>query len=480
MTKRKVSALVAACLLAICAGATAGAATATALSPKESAWLAKASRVDRDNWICLHLEGEPYEIGFQRGWLTARELGEMRRVQAHQIEFNTARDWAFFKKAAREEFQGKIPREYQQEMRGIADGARRAGVDLSYDDVLLMNGILDISWHWWPVEGRKIDARGPGCSAFIATGKATTEGQIVMAHNSWVGYADARFFNLYVDITPVKGHRIAMQSWGPSLYSASDFFITGAGLVGTETTIGSFKGYRHGGIPVFIRARRAMQYADDIDGWAKIMIDDSNGAYANSWLLGDVRTGEIARLELGLRHHSLEKRTDGWFTGSNITDNVGILRDETEAKYDDVRDPAVARRVRWGQLMKENSGRIDIVRAQAMLGDHYDVYLEKINPSNRTICGHGPLDDGGVPEGWGAFGPGGAVDGKVLDSSLARRFAFWGKWGSSCDIGFDANAFLAKRPQYEWEASDLGDLPASPWTLLEPAGARPAERTPAP
>jgi hypothetical protein len=451
-------------------------ASAAALSAKEAAWLAKASRTDQNGWICLHLEGEPYQIGFQRGWLTARELGGIKRVQAHQIAFQTARDWDFFKKAARDLFKGKIPREYRQEMRGIADGARRAGVDLSYDDVLLMNGILDISWYWWPQQKRALETRGPGCSAFVATGKATADGQIVMAHNSWTGYADGRFMNLYVDLVPERGHRIAMQAWGPSLYSSSDFFITGAGLIGTETTIGGFKGYRREGVPVFVRARRAMQYADDIDGWAKIMTEDSNGAYANSWLLGDVRTGEIARFELGLKHHSLEKKSDGWFTGSNVTDDVGILREETDAKYDDVRDPAVARRVRWGQLMRENEGRIDVERAEAMLGDHYDVYLERVNPSNRTICGHGPLDDGGVPEGWGAFGPGGAVDGKVLDSSLARQFAFWGKWGSSCDIGFDAKAFLAKRPQYEWEAEDLGDLPVSPWTLLRPAGDDSASR----
>jgi hypothetical protein len=37
------------------------------------------------------------------------------------------------------------------------------------------------------------------------------------------------------------------------------------------------------------------------------MIKNNNGAYANSWLVGDVKSGEIARMELGLKHHSLEK-----------------------------------------------------------------------------------------------------------------------------------------------------------------------------
>ena len=34
--------------------------------------------------------------------------------------------------------------------------------------------------------------------------------------------------------------------------------------------------------------------------YVKIMLDGNNGGYANDWLLGDRKTGEIARFELGL------------------------------------------------------------------------------------------------------------------------------------------------------------------------------------
>ena len=34
----------------------------------------------------------------------------------------------------------------------------------------------------------------------------------------------------------------------------------------------------------------------------------NNGGYANAWLLGDIDTNEIARLELGLKHVALEKK----------------------------------------------------------------------------------------------------------------------------------------------------------------------------
>jgi hypothetical protein len=213
-----------------------------------------------------------------------------------------------------------------------------------------------------------------------------------------------------------------------------------------------------------------MQYANDIDEWAQIMIENNNGAYANSWLLGDIRTNQIARLELGLKHHKLEKKNNGYFTGSNIVDDINILREETNATYDDVRDFCVARRVRWKQLMKKNYGKIDTEIAKQMLADHYDVYLEKEQPSFRTICGHWELDNGMVPGTLGAYLPGGAVDGKVVDSNMAKNFKLWAKWGSSCDIGFNAKEFLDKHPQYEWLNGYLKDLPAEPWTIFPPGG----------
>jgi hypothetical protein len=236
--------------------------------------------------------------------------------------------------------------------------------------------------------------------------------------------------------------------------------------MGLETTIGGFKGFREKGTPVFDRARRAMQYADTIDQWAEIMIENNSGAYANSWLLGDIRTNEIARLELGLKHHSLEKKSSGYFSGSNVAENLNILRKETNADYEDIRKVAVARRERWKQLMKEHHGRIDSELARTMLADHYDMYLRKEQPCSRTICGHYELDDGRIPGGRIAFYPGGAIDGKVVDSEMAKDWKIWAKWGSSCDISFDADEFLQQHTQYDWLSGYMPDLPTQPWTVF--------------
>jgi hypothetical protein len=438
----------------------------TCVSAKEKEWLQKGYRYDKNGWIYLHIEGEPFERGFQRGYLTASEVDDFFKTIAYMLKFRTAIDVDFFVESAARLFKNKVSKEYIEEMKGMVAGMKKAGKEVTFEEMLFMNGFIDIWWYWWPEEK---ESMSPGCSAFVATGEATADGKIVMAHNSWTGYAYLRFCNIIVEIVPDRGHRILMQSWGPCIYSATDFFITSAGLVGTETTIGGFDGFERKGTPVFERARRAMQYANNIDEWAQIMIENNNGAYANSWLLGDIKTNEIARLELGLRHHSLEKKTTGWITGSNVTDNIKILRNETNAPYDDIRDGHVARRERWKQLMKKHYGRIDVEIAKRMLADHYDVYLQKEKPSSRTICGHYELDDGSVPGSRGAYLPAGAVDGKVVDSNMAKNWQFWAKWGSSCDIGFDAEKFLEKHTQYDWLEGYLKDLPAEPWTIFPAA-----------
>jgi hypothetical protein len=434
------------------------------ITAKENEWLAKAYREDKNGWIYLHIEGEPFERGFQRGFLTANETDEFLKTMAYLLKFNTAKESSFFVKAAAKLFKGKVSKEYIEEMKGMVAGMERAGKKATLEEMLFMNGFIDLSWYWWPKQKESME---PGCSAFVATGDTTADGKIVMAHNSWISYASGRFSNIIVDIVPDKGHRILMQSWGPLIYSGTDFFITSAGLLGTETTIGGFTGFNEKGTPVFERARKAMQYANNIDEWAQIMIENNSGAYANSWLLGDIKTNEIARLELGLKHHSLEKKTDGYISGSNVTDNLGILREETkEATYDDIRNSRVARRERWKQLMNKYYGKIDVEIAKQMLADHYDMYLKKENPSSRTICGHLELDDGRIPESRGAYLPAGAVDGKVVDSNLAKNWQLWAKWGSSCDIGFNVKEFLEKHTQYDWLRGYLKDMPAEPWTVF--------------
>ena len=124
-----------------------------------------------------------------------------------------------------------------------------------------------------------------------------------MAHSNWTSYMDGARWNIIFDIVPQPGYRILMDGFPGVIASDDDFGVNSAGLMISETTIANFHGWDPNGKAEFVRARKAMQYADSIDDYVKIMLDGNNGGYANDWLLGDRKTGEIARFELGLKHH---------------------------------------------------------------------------------------------------------------------------------------------------------------------------------
>jgi hypothetical protein len=273
--------------------------------------------------------------------------------------------------------------------------------------------------------------------------------------------------NVILDLQPNKGHRILMQATPGWIHSGTDFFITDAGLVGSETTIGNFTGFDEQGVPEFARMRRATQDASSIDQWCEIMQRGNNGGYANAWLVGDARSGEIARLELGLKRVCLEKKRDGYFLGSNIAEDLKILRFETDANENDVRISNIARRVRWKKLMAKYAGQIDFKLAKQFEADHYDSYLEKDHAGARSLCGHYELDD----QLWGSwpgapFYPAGTFDAKVVDAKMAKEMSFAARWGSACGRAFDAQKFLDAHPQFDWMKGLLLSRPVEPWTVF--------------
>ncbi len=444
---------------------------ATTLTPQEQQYLAKAHRFERDGWIYLHIEGVPRERGFQHGYLLAPEIAEGLRVTRVAWHYQTAMSWSWLVQQATNMFVPHIDKEDLAELDGMADGLHAAGLPITRGDLIAYNGIIELSGYWWPTQLKRIkDAPPPAvkesCSAFIATGNMTRSGNVVLGHNTMMDYESA-FPNVIADIVPTHGHRILWQTQPGWIHSGTDFFITDAGLVGAETTIGGFEGFDTNGIPEFVRMRRATQDADSIDQWCRIMRRGNNGGYANAWLLGDINTKEIARLELGLKEVGFEKKRNGYFTGSNIAVDLKLLRFETSEAETDIRKSGVARRVRWHELMKQYAGAIDLKRAERFEADHYDTYLNKIEPDGRTLCGHFELSNDpagdwpGVP-----FACAGTVDGKVVDAAMARRMSFEARWGSACGMAFDAKKYLKAHPQFDWMQGILKSRPSEPWTTF--------------
>ncbi len=440
------------------------------LSNEQKSWLSKANRHEKNGWIYLHIEGTPEERGFQHGFLLAKEIKEALREMSEVWHYETALDWQWLIQKGGKMFSPKVDAENLDEIDGIVEGMKAAGVVTTRDEIVTYNGYTELDGYWWPTVKDSISPNSPNpkkesCSSFIATGSMTADGGIVLGHNTMSGFYYP-LCNVILDILPAKGHRILMQSVAGLIHSETDFFITSAGLVGSETTIGGFFPFDEKGIPEFARMRHATQYASTIDEWCGIMKTGNNGGYANAWLIGDTKTNEIARLELGLKYTGFEKKKDGYFVGSNVAEDLRILRFETKTSETDIRNSSIARRVRWKQLMKENAGKIDLDLAEKFEADHYDTYLNSTAPGLRTLCSHPDLD----PDAYHAdipFAPWGTIDGKVVDSKMAKQMSFAARWGSACGTPFDAKAYLEKHQQFDWMNGILFDRPAQPWTTFK-------------
>jgi len=427
---------------------------------------------ESNGWIFVHLEGSPSAIGFQHGALLSREIEDSKRAIELSATHEVKHNWTELREVAQKYFEPKLPAEYREELLGMEAGLKTHGSKLDFLDLVTMNGFMEFPYYY--DDAKKRETKGVStpaavpehCSAFVATGSYTRDGRIVIGHNNWSDYLSGTRWDVIFDIMPTAGHHLIMDGVPGLIHSGDDFGMNDSGILITETTISNFRGFKTDAVPEFVRARKAMQYAESIDDFARIMEDGNNGGYANTWLVADRKTNEIGRLELGLKYITLERTKDGYFVGSNFPINPKLIAEETDFPANDPNTPDQVRHRRWDQLMAENKGRIDVELGKKFETDHYDMVTKEYDPNERTICGHVDKSSRGL-KGWqDPYGPAGAVEAKVADSAMAEKMSFVAGAGHPCGVEFHAKEFLKVHPEYAWQASLLEDVKAHAWTVV--------------
>ncbi len=348
-------------------------------------------RYPRAGWIYVHIEGEPYDRGYQHGYLMAREIEQYIDRCAAQLDSKSkATAWNNGRTTANALFLRGFDQEILQEMKGIADGAAAAGakyngraVDL-VDIVTLntitelgeLNGALPVTPTGLEGIGFKRPRIEPStsdqhdrCSAFAACGKATRDGKMVIGHVTWWPLTLAEQTNIMLDVQPTTGHRVLMQSYPGGIQSGTDWYQNDLGVVLTETTIDQTP-FNAQGTPVAYRARRAIQYGDSIDKVIEALKTRNNGLYTNEWIIGDARTNQIAMIELGTYKTKLYRSsknewfggTEGFYWGCNNAKDLNVrleyVPDPKGAPIDLPFSPA-PRDVKWQELYQQHKGKID-------------------------------------------------------------------------------------------------------------------------
>jgi Phospholipase B len=347
-------------------------------------------RYPQAGWIVLHVEGKPYDRGIQHGSLMATEIAAyVRCFAAQQTPKDPAGAWGHVRRLTSALFLRRFDREYLEEMQGIADGAAEAGakfegraIDLT--DIVALNcwpeiETLDGGLEALPTgledlvrPGKKPKAmpapKAEHCSAFAATGPATADGKIVFGHITMFGLYPSRFYNVWLDVQPEKGHRVLMQAFPGGIQSGMDYYLTDAGLIVCETTIEQTR-FRTDGIPLTNRIRKAVQYGESIDDVVRVLSDQNNGLYTNEWLIADTKTNEIAMLELGTSTTKLWRSsknewfggTEGFYWGCNNTKDLQVRLDtiaDLAGRPQPTAWAPASRDKKWLEFYGKNKGKI--------------------------------------------------------------------------------------------------------------------------
>ena len=348
-----------------------------------------AYRYPAAGWIYLHIEGKPFERGYQHGHLMAREIPEYFERCASLL--GSKEHWDDYRKLANSLFLRGFDQELLEEMRGIADGASDAGArwqDRRIDliDVVVANttveigvltsalattptGLEGLGLEVPPYANGKHDSVMDHCSAFAATGPATRDGKMVIGHVTWWPLTLAEQTNVMLDIKPASGHRMLIQSYPGGIESGTDWYQNDAGVVLTETTIDQTP-FNIEGTSVAFRARAAIQYSSNIDEVVQHLGTRNNGLYTNEWIIGDAKTNEIAIYDLGTNHTRLWRSsknewfgdTPGFYWGDNNPKDLTVrLEDYPDPEGDGGYIPYVPepRDLAWQDLYRKYRGQID-------------------------------------------------------------------------------------------------------------------------
>jgi len=352
-----------------------------------------AYRYPTGGWIYLHIEGKPYERGYQHGHLMAKEIVQyMERCAADLDSRGKNQSWELARTSANALFLRGFDQEILEEMKGIAEGASDAGakwqgrridlIDMVTANVTVELGELRAALPMTPTGLEGLHLESPvyfdkkrdvsiveRCSAFAANGKATPDGRMIIGHITMWPLTLAEQTNVMLDIKPATGHRLLMQSYPGGIESGTDWYQNDAGVVLTETTIRQSP-FNIQGTPVAYRARKAIQYGDNIDKVVEYLGTKNNGLYTNEWLIADAKNNEIAMYELGTYKTRLYRSskndwfdgTEGFYWGDNNAKDLGVrLEYEPDPQGAPVHVPysPFDRDLKWQQLYRENKGKID-------------------------------------------------------------------------------------------------------------------------
>lgn len=342
----------------------------------------KAVFYEKDGIRILHLKGTPYEMGLQHGTLLKEEINKLiedfkQVMQKEGIPLETIRTLA-------SAFTQQIPQEYQEELKGLSEGA-----GISYETALLMHSFLDLGYIY-DAEPEKIASflmQDMECSNFIVYGDATKDKKLIHGRNlDFALTPGLEKHNILILYEPENGNKFAALSWAGMigvLTGINEKKIT----VGENTSQAKDNSLK--GLPIFLLLRKAIQYANTLQEAEKIITETPRASCYNVFISdGETSTGE--EIEITATKFSIRLPEKGVVFATNHFQTPELIEIQKQFKDFQGEFPphwTGPRLERLSQLIKENYGEIDVDKSISILSDTFNVIANKETaPSSETIC----------------------------------------------------------------------------------------------
>ncbi len=336
-----------------------------------NAWMEK-----RDDIYLMHLNGSPYDVGYQHGILMSEEIKDgVVRMYASPFaggEKSYSPKLWFLKKYINKKvfhpLEKTQPKDILDQLRGIADGS-----GLSFKTVFIGNHNAALSQAMFPIQVEKILKKFSkiginigACSSFAASKKATLNGKTIVGRNTdyggitkWPKYQNVCFVEPEIGFNYVQVGTAGLVLWAPGM-NEKGIVVCGHAMSYDDMT-------PHGwNVPAFTDA--ILRNAESIDDAIDILNDNPRGVSCG-FVIIDGKTKDAIAAEVSTGKATIRRMENDSVVMTNIAISEEKRKIDIFSKYYP-NEGCPGRYRRLLQLIDENYGKIDVTLGAEFMGDH--------------------------------------------------------------------------------------------------------------
>ncbi len=392
----------------------------------------------------LHLSGTPYEMGYQHGVLMADEITNgavpvFADPVSHNASFAGKPAWlrklllTYLEFSVYGPIERNTPREYLEEIKGIADGA-----GLDFREVFIANFLSDLTMAMTPgVINKKAAELGIGaeCSAFVAAGDAVEGGALIFGRNTdysgqgrWGPYQTIFFYK------PAGG--LSYVNVGSAGLIKANSAMNEAGIVVSGHFM-AFEGAEPAGVSFTVLENEIMRKAHTLDE-AIALLEDAHRGGSFGLIIADGARKEAAVVESTPERLGVRRMENGTIVLTNFATTEELKPVDLLLRYNVLLRNVMGRYERLSRLIELHRGAITPALSATFMSDHVDVITGAERGTGITICSDNNVTSAVFVPGSGLFWVAGGSEPACINDYVGYDFP--------AELAGDAGRSAARSP----------------------------------